>query len=112
MSTRLDSARSALLVFAATVRQDRVAILIVLGTSALLVVEGAWALVAWPYDWGVLAQLPDRLRDGSLYDLDLTYNFVWSPAAGALIATIVVPLGYWVWFASNVMVLAFLRDLL
>ena len=110
MPKRLDLVGASLLALASTLRQDRLAILIVLGSSGMLLLEGGWALVAWPYDWGVLAQLPSRLADGSLYALDPTYNFIWSPAAGALIAALVVPFGYWGWFAAHVLVLAFLRD--
>jgi hypothetical protein len=83
---------------------------VVLGASAYLALSGAWQLVAWPFDWNVLAQLPDRIRDGSLYAFDPSYNYVWSPTMAAILATVVIPVGYWAWFALHVMCLAFLRD--
>lgn len=83
---------------------------IVIAMSVLVGWGGGWAMVAWPFDWGVLSQLPEKLRDGTLYHLDASYNFIWSPASAVLLAGVVVPLGYWIWFAFHIVVLAWLRD--
>ena len=56
-------------------------------------------VVAFPHDWVVLAQVPARLRDGTLYDHTAVYNFVWSPIMAWLLAAVIIPAGYWALFA-------------
>jgi hypothetical protein len=65
-------------------------------------------VVAFPHDWVVLAQVPERLRDGTLYDHTAVYNFVWSPIAAWLLAVVIIPAGYWALFAARVATLPFL----
>jgi hypothetical protein len=81
------------------------------GVIDLLVIgSNAFTLIAYPVDWGVLAQIPSRLSDGTLYVHDQAYNYIWSPAAAWIIALAVLPLGYHVWFVLHAVSLAVLRD--
>ena len=59
-----------------------------------------WVL-AFPHDWVVLAQVPARLRDGTLYDHTAVYNFVWSPIMAWLLAAVIIPAGYWALFVAR-----------
>ena len=65
-------------------------------------------VVAFPHDWVVLAQVPARLSDGTLYDHTALYDFVWSPIAAWLLAVVIIPAGYWALFAARVATLPFL----
>lgn len=91
-------------------RESALPWLLVIGVNVVTIATGAWKMVAWPYDWGVLAQLPERLADGTLYIHGPAYNFAWSPAAAWIIAVAIVPFGYHAWFVLHIVALALLRD--
>jgi len=78
----------------------------VLGVNLLVAVNSRGILV--PQDWWIWEQLPERLQSGTLYELSPDYRWVWSPIAAGLLAWVVVPLGYSVWFALHLAVLPFL----
>lgn len=64
---------------------------------------GAW------HDYLIWAQIPERLREGTLYEPGPGYYFVFSPAMAWLLAA-VIPFGYPMWWAFHVAVLPLLRD--
>jgi hypothetical protein len=65
-------------------------------------------LVAFPADWELWEQLPERIGTHTLYDHGPVYNWVWSPIAAWLLAYAVVPLGYGVLMAVRTAVLPLL----
>ena len=65
-------------------------------------------VVAFPHDWVVLAQVPARLSDGTLYDHTPLYDYVWSPIMAWVLALVIIPAGYWALFAARVATLPFL----
>ena len=88
---------------------QRFALAIYVVVTAALVAHAAIQLV--PYgDWTVWAQIPDRLRAGTLYEHSASYTWAWSPLAAWIIAAVVLPLGPWIWGAAHFAVLPLLRD--
>lgn len=78
--------------------------------AALVMLPVTLALLAMPHDWFIWEQVPQRWREGRLYEPDLPYYFfVFSPIAGGIMAA-VVPLGYSLWWALHLAVLPLLRD--
>lgn len=65
--------------------------------------EGIW------HDYLIWAQIPDRLRSGTLYESGPGYYFVFAPAMAWLLA-VVIPLGYPAWWAFHLAAVPLLRD--
>lgn len=79
--------------------------------AILLTMPVTIALLAMPHDWIVWEQVPQRWEDGRLYDVDFPrYYFVFAPLAGWLFATVIVPLGYAVWWSIHLALVPLLRD--
>lgn len=70
--------------------------------SALLLIPADWRyLMFMPNDWQVWTWIPGWMAEGTLYDQ--SHWIVWSPPMNWLLAFIVVPLGYAVWWAAHLL---------
>jgi hypothetical protein len=88
----------------------RTGLVVLYGLATCLLIAYT-AMVLVPYgDWGVWAQVPDRLANGTLYEHSGTYTWAWSPIAAWLIAVVVLPMGPWLWGALHFAALPFLRE--
>ena len=78
------------------------------GLNVALAVISPGILV--PQDWWGYEQLPARIADGNVYDTGPGYWWVWPPIAAAIFAWMIVPIGYPIWFALHLAVLALMRS--
>lgn len=80
-----------------------------LALSLALLIPADWRYLAFmPNDWQVWTWIPGWMAEGTLYDQ--SHWSVWSPPMNWLLAFIVVPLGYAVWWAAHLIAVVTLRD--
>lgn len=78
-------------------------------SAALLVSDTVRYLIVLPHDWAAFTEVPERLANGSLYDLGQGYYWAWAPAAAWLMAYAIVPLGYPFWIGLHLAAVPLLR---
>ena len=78
--------------------------------AALLAHPGVRYLGSLNHDWHEWLEVPERLANGTLYEVTSNFWFLWSPIAAALLAHVFVPLGYSWWLALHLAALPLLRD--